>query len=149
MKKLKFVVVALLISLASQAQTITEKSLLGEWRVLKIEIEGVLVNLDTGEVKAVDPDVGADNLELIQGMMDNGGADEIKEGKLVFKPGLMVDFHDNTGVQTASYTLENEGNKQVLTLNVDGPSSLDASFEDGLLKLVDGVEGTVMYMAKK
>jgi len=149
MKKLKFVVVALLISLASQAQTITEKSLLGEWRVLKIEIEGVLVNLDTGEVKAVDPDVGADNLEMIQGMMDNGGADEIKEGKLVFKPGLMVDFHDNTGVHTASYTLENEGNKQVLTLNVDGPSSLDASFEDGLLKLVDGVEGTVMYMAKK
>jgi len=149
MKKLKFVVVALLISLASQAQTITEKSLLGEWRVLKIEIEGVLVNLDTGEVKAVDPDVGADNLELIQGMMDNGGADEIKEIKLVFKPGSMVDLHDNKGIETASYTLENKANKQLLTLNIDEPSSLDASFEDGLLKLVDGAEGTVMYMAKK
>ncbi|MES2487238.1 MAG: hypothetical protein V4581_14980 [Bacteroidota bacterium] len=149
MKKLKFVVVALLISLASQAQTITEKSLLGEWRVAKIEIEGVLANLDTGEVKAVDPEVGKENLDMVQGIMDGGGADEIKEIKLVFKPGSMVDLHDNNGIETASYTLENKANKQVLTLNIDEPSGLEASFEDGLLKLVDDVEGTVMYMAKK
>ncbi|MES2487239.1 MAG: hypothetical protein V4581_14985 [Bacteroidota bacterium] len=149
----KFLAITVLfLAFAAQGQSITEKDLLGEWRIVKMEVEGVLVNFDTGEVKVVDPDVGNDNLEMIQSMVESGSADEIKEAKLFFKPGAMVDVHDGSSVQTVSYTLEDKVTSQVLTLNTPDPSGLEALLEDGFLKLVDAPEGenrSVMYMVKK
>lgn len=153
MKKLHLTLVALFVLVGAQAQTVTEKDLLGEWETFMVESSGITVNLKTEEVTYTEKmkqmiEESGDDIEAVKPMI----IDEVKAGpfsqmKLVFKPGLKAVWTFDGEVKEFGYTITEENGITYL-VRTDG-GKLQASFKGGVLSLIFGTSATVSFEKKK
>jgi len=157
MKKLHITLIALFMLFAAQAQTVTEKDLLGEWTPSKLEMQGTTINFKTGDVtfsKEVEEEAtaGGQDIEEVKEMVKEGLAGQgIDKVRVVFKPGMAADFHKEDSVKNLTYTLKEENGATILTRS-DGKIMV-VSLKDGFLQIVpegqDGAGGPSIFFEKK
>lgn len=111
MKKKYLSLIALFILITTQAQTVTEADLLGEWQISKIYIEGSIYDFEKGEATYSEKSIARINAE---GRDTDSDKAEIlnKMGSLqfIFKPDFKADFGPKDRLKEHNYTLtEREG----------------------------------------
>jgi hypothetical protein len=149
MKALKPLFMLLLVCAGMQAQTITEKDLLGEWHIVKFDFSGITGNLETGEVTVSDPDLEAtpDDINFVKNILTGPEGEELKKGRLIVKEGLVVDILEKGRTETGSYQLINENGAQLMKMRVDHDTiKLFIALKDGELSLSSPEVGKTIFL---
>lgn len=153
MKKLHLTLVALFVLIGAQAQTVTEKDLLGEWNTFKVVASGITIDLKTEEVtfteemKAMIEESGED-IEAVKPMIiEEMKANQFSTMKLVFKPGLKAEWTLEGEAKEFGYTIVEE-NGHAYLMRSDG-GKMQVSFEGGTLNFIVGDNVTIGFEKKK
>jgi len=157
MKKLHITLIAFFALFIAQAQTVTEKDLLGEWTPRKMTVQGTFIDFKTGDITfspetQEQVEASGQDIEEVKTMVKeglaNGGMDKIK---VIFKSGLAAEFHRPDSVKEVTYTLSVESGSTYMIRN-DG-KEMKVSIADGLLQLVprgeEGADAPAIYFEKK
>jgi hypothetical protein len=155
MKKLHVTLIALFTLFAVQAQTVTEASLLGEWTPKKIMVEGTTIDFKTGDVTlsaeaASEIEASGEDVEEVKTMIKEGmGSADVKNIRVLFKKGLIAEFHKGESVKNLTYTLSDKNGVTHL-MRSDG-KTMSVALKDGLLQLVpegEAAGGPSIYFEK-
>jgi len=150
MKKLNVIVITLFAFFSAQAQTITEADLLGEWKLAKMDFNGVLMNFETNEVTVAPGAEENSEVEDLKAMLQSGMSDEIKNARIAFKPNFVFESREGDKVQTGKYKLASDGTRQVLLVDTPEVMTIDISLKEGLLTWVLPTSRTfIMYFKKQ
>ncbi|MES2487240.1 MAG: hypothetical protein V4581_14990 [Bacteroidota bacterium] len=157
MKKLHITLIAFFVLFIAQAQTVTEKDLLGEWTPRKMTVQGTFIDFKTGDITfspetQEEVEASGQDIEEVKNMVKeglaNGGMDKIK---VIFKSGLAAEFHRPDSVKEVTYTLSVESGSTYMIRN-DG-KEMKVSLADGLLQIVprgeEGEDAPSIYFEKK
>jgi len=153
MKQLTHAAIAFFVLFTVQAQTITEKDLLGTWNVTFINLKGTTIDFKTGEVKLSDE--AAAEIEASGQDVEESRQGIIKEIEpifneifLDFKPGLVMDFNAPGEKKNTTYTLKPDG-EATLIVRSDG-KELKITLKDGILNLSNPeADGTALSFERK
>jgi len=133
MKKLHLTLITLLVLATAQAQMITEKDLLGEWKIARMDFGGVLADFETGEVTTGENAPDNADAEGLKAMMQSSMSDKLKSNRVAFKPGFVFETSEGDETHTGSYKLADDGTRQVLLLDTPEKMTIDITLKDGLL----------------
>ncbi len=148
----KYLFILLLLGLATQAQTVTEKDLLGEWEINKVDFDGIIVNFETNEVTASpgNETVNSSDLEDFKAMLEGDMGTKVKSNRLVFKPGFIFESYEGEKMQAGTYKLMVDNGRQVMVVDTPENMVVDITLQDGLLVWVLPSARTFkMYFKKK
>lgn len=153
MKKLHLTLVALFVLIGAQAQTPTEKDLLGEWNTFKVVTSGITVNLKTEEVTFTEEmqkmiEESGEDIEAVKPMIiDDIKAGQFGQMKMVFKPGFKAEWTFGEDAKEFGYTIvEENGNTYLVPGDGD---KMQVSFDEGALNLIVGDNVTIGFEKKK
>lgn len=153
MKQLTYAAIAFFVLFTVQAQTITEKDLLGTWNLSFATLQGTEINFKTGEIHLSDEAAaeieakGQDLEEAKKGIMTEIGP-VFNEIFLDFKPGLVMDFNAPGEKKNTTYTLKPDG-EATLIVRSDG-KELKITLKDGILNLSNPeADGTALSFERK
>lgn len=152
MKKL-ILLFTLLAAGMAHSQTITEKDLLGEWHIVKINLDGIEADFETNTVTVTDPALEAtpDDIEFVREMMAGPEGEEYRKGGLIFKPGFIVEMVEIGSTEAFSYKIINENGSQAFEIKPDGSTGvkIQIALKDGVLSLNQGGGGKNIFLKKK
>jgi len=144
MKKSYLTLIALLMLFATQAQTITEADLVGEWKPLYIQVNGCTYNFKTDDLTLSDDiiaeekkkgnDVGGIKNEF-KNLLKARGFNDLT---FIFKPEKVLEWLKDDKVNVLKYSIISK--KKALYLKLEGAGELKVDLKDGFFKLLD--EGT-------
>jgi len=153
MKPLTYAAIAFFVLFTVQAQTITEKDLLGTWNLSFATVQGTEINFKTGEIHLSDEAAaeieakGQDLEEAKKGIMTEIGP-IFNEIFLDFKPGLVMDFNAPGEKKNTTYTLKPDGEATHIVRS-DG-KELKITLKDGILNLSNPeADGTALSFERK
>ena len=151
MKPLTYAAIAFFVLFTVQAQTITEKDLLGTWNVTFINLQGTTIDFKIGEVQLSDEAAaeieakGQDLEEAKKGIMTEIGP-LFNEMYVAFKPGLIMYLNAPGAQKNTPYTLKEVSGTTYIVRN-DG-KEINFTLKDSVLNLFNP-EGTSLSFEKK
>jgi len=152
MKKLHLTLIALFLLFAAQAQTITEKDLLGQWGIISFTVGGLGIDFETGKVTLSDEalkKLEGQDIEALKTKMAPA-LELYRNGTMTFSPGNKMEFVIGDKHLTNSYVLTTNEGKQYLRDNSTNSVST-VSLTEGLLKIntIKKNAEVIMYLRKK
>ncbi|MES2487237.1 MAG: hypothetical protein V4581_14975 [Bacteroidota bacterium] len=150
MKKLHLTVIVLFALFSAQAQNIAEADVLGEWKLAKMDFNGILMNFETNEVTVAPGAEENSEVEDLKAMLQSGLSDEIKNTSIAFKPNFVFESREGDTVKTGKYKLASDGTRQVLLVDTPEVMTIDISLKEGLLEWILPTSRTfIMYFKKQ
>ncbi|KOS07849.1 hypothetical protein AM493_18640 [Flavobacterium akiainvivens] len=148
--KLKFILIALFVAFATQAQTITQEGLLGKWHMAKFEMDGVFFNFETAQVTAGNgTTLSPEEVKQLKEELTGAVAEQLKSNTMTFKPGGKVIMAEGEKSQEVQYTLSNKEDKQTLVVKVPEEMVFFVAIKDNFLELtINGHNPITMYLKK-
>jgi hypothetical protein len=140
-------ILLLLLAVTATAQTVTEKDLLGGWKLSTASMNGVLINFETGKatpLKGFEGTYTADDLKKLE----NGikGPHPFPTSVIFTGGGNMEDVVEGI-TENVTFTLEDKGGK---TFMGDGRDNFELRLQGGVLSFVYAEEdGEIVISFRK
>lgn len=149
-----FILIAFIMALSANAQSVTEKDLLGTWQVNRLSYFGVTIDFDSDTVtvdqEAADAaEMKESEIENLKNLVKDQMGDKIKNNKLIFKKGFMMESIEAGKSETGPYTLSMQDGVQYISFIEEGQEQMqfETAIQNGLLMLT-AAQGITLYLKR-